>query len=213
MSELQIKVCGLKEPDNILEVARLRPHYMGFILYRNSERYIGPEDAVEYVKVIPGSIRKVGVIVNEPLENAIKIARCGAFDLLQLHGNESIGYCRDLSCEIKIIKAFPVSGCLPEMLVNYQPFCSMFLFDTEGKKFGGNGEKFDHNILDNYSLDTGYLLSGGISPEDFPYIRTLKKYGMSGVDLNSRFETQPGIKSIDLLKRFIENIRNYDEQN
>jgi phosphoribosylanthranilate isomerase len=213
MSELSIKVCGLKEPRNILEVAMLRPHYIGFILYRNSKRYISLRNVTEVAKNIPESVRKVGVIVNEPLEYAIKIAQSGAFDLLQLHGNESMDYCRKLSSEIKIIKAFPVSGSLPEKLVNYQPYCSMFLFDTAGRNHGGNGKKFDHRILDNYSLDTGYLLSGGIAPDDFSYIGKLQKYGMAGVDLNSRFETQPGIKNIELLKRFMENLLKYDEQN
>jgi phosphoribosylanthranilate isomerase len=213
MRELQIKVCGLKEPRNILEVAMLEPNYIGFVLHRYSKRYISLRNVQDTIKNIPPSIRKVGVIVNESVQSAIKIAHSGAFDLLQLHGNESIDYCRTLSSEIKIIKAFQVSGSLPDKISDYQPFCSLFLFDTAGRKPGGNGKKFDHSILDNYLPETGYLLSGGIGPEDYPYIKTMNKHGLSGIDLNSRFETQPGVKDVGLLKRFIENIHRYDEQN
>jgi phosphoribosylanthranilate isomerase len=213
MSDLQIKVCGMKEPRNILDVAMLKPEYMGFILYRHSERHISLKDVIKVSGEIPEGIMKVGVIVNEPVENAKKIARSRVFDLLQLHGNESAGYCRDLSGVIKIIKAFSIAGSLPEKLPEYQAYCSMFIFDAAGAGFGGNGKKFDHGILQNYSLDTPYLLSGGISPDDSGYIMTLKNYRMSGVDLNSRFESQPGVKNIELLKKFIKNIRGYDEQN
>jgi phosphoribosylanthranilate isomerase len=213
MSELQIKVCGMREPDNILEVAMLRPQYMGFILYRYSERHISLKDVIKISGKIPVGVRKVGVIVNEPLENAEIIARSGAFDLLQLHGNESVDYCKNLSPLIKIIKAFPVARSLPDKLLQYQPYCSMFLFDAAGKKYGGNGKKFDHCILDNYLPDISYLLSGGISPDDLRYIMKLQKNRMSGIDLNSGFETQPGIKNVELLKKFMENLRGYDEQN
>ena len=207
MRKIYIKVCGLKDPVNVKEVAALGPDFMGFILYRGSPRHISLEESVNLVQNIPEPIKKVGVLVNEPFENAMDIAGSGAFDILQLHGSESVSYCERLHYHIEIIKTFSISDRLPENLSDYQPFCSMFLFDTAGDKFGGTGKRFDHGVLSGYSLEKDFLLSGGISPEDPEYIRSIKKSSLSGVDLNSRFEVKPGIKDIGMLRKFIEKIR------
>jgi phosphoribosylanthranilate isomerase len=211
MREILIKVCGMKDPENIAEVIKLKPNYMGFVLYYRSPRFIDQVKAEDLVKNIPASIVKTAVLVNEPIENAIKIAESGIFDIIQLHGNETPEYCKTLSVYIKIIKAFSVSDTLPENLREYQHYCSMFLFDTAGEKVGGTGKKFNHNLLNNYSSDTNFILSGGISPADAEYIKSIKNEKMIGVDLNSRFETEPGIKNISLLKTFIDKIRDNDK--
>jgi phosphoribosylanthranilate isomerase len=213
MKELRIKVCGLKNPYNIEEVAELNPDYMGFILYSGSPRYVSLETAGKLVKNIPQSIQRVGILVNEPIENALKIAQSGFFDLLKLHGNENIDYCIKLSVQIGIVKVFRISSTIPVYLPYYQDFCKMFLFDSAGEKFGGTGESFDHSILLNYSLDKGFILSGGISASDSEHIKSFKADKLIGIDLNSRFEVEPGIKDIKLLKSFIEKIRNYDTSN
>ena len=210
MREIKIKVCGLRDPFNIEEVAKLKPDFMGFILYEGSPRYVCMKEAVRLLRDIPPSIQKVGVLVNEPVEYALEIAQSGVFDLLQLHGTESIEYCKKLFLHIEIIKAFSISKTLPENLSDYQPFCRMFLFDTAGKKYGGTGKMFDHRILSDYSLETGFILSGGISPAESTHIKYLPANRMVGVDLNSRFEREPGIKDINLLKYFIEKLRMHD---
>ena len=210
MKEIKVKVCGLRDPYNIAEVSLLKPHFMGFILYEGSPRHVSLKKARTLTKNIPASIQKVGVLVNEPFENAMKIAQSGVFNLLQLHGNESIEYCRKLSMHIGIIKTFSISNTLPENLSDYQAYCRMFLFDTAGGKFGGTGKMFDHQILSGYSPDTGYILSGGISSVDSGYIKSIHSDKMVGVDLNSRFEVRPGIKDIILLKNFIEKLRRHD---
>lgn len=210
MNRIKIKVCGLKDPVNVAGVARLEPDYMGFILYKESPRYVSLEESICLVRGIPASVMTVGVLVNEPLVNALEIAGSGAFDLLQLHGDESPDYCEKLHHHIDLIKTFRVSGSLPANAVDYQPFCTMFLFDTAADKYGGTGKRFDHNILANYPLDTEFMLSGGISPSDTAYIKSIRTRKMSGVDLNSRFEQEPGLKDIALLKTFIEKIRNDD---
>lgn len=195
----------MKDPANVSEVAGLKPDYMGFILYRHSPRFIEPE-AVEKLKcLIPGSIIKVGVIVNEPLENAVLLA--GRFDMLQLHGNEDVEYCRSLSGFAKIIKAFRISEGLPRDIADYQPYCSLFLFDAAGRLYGGNGTKFDHSHLEDYHLTTQFILSGGISPDDSMIIKNITKKSFAGIDLNSRFEITPGIKDITRLKKFMSKIR------
>jgi len=211
MNEIKIKICGMKDPDNIANVIMLKPDYMGFILYKPSPRYVSLEKAGELVKEIPPLIQKTGVIVNEPIERAVTIATTRIFDILQLHGDESPDYCRRLSEHIRIIKAFRISKTLPENMEDYQPFCSMFLFDTAGRDFGGTGKKFDHHILDGYTLNTEYFLSGGISINDSNHLKSIYPPKMAGVDLNSRFEVSAGIKNISMLKNFIENLRTNDD--
>lgn len=213
MREIKIKVCGMTDPSNIADVVMLNPQYLGFILYNKSPRYVSIKTAENLVKKIPRSIQKTGVLVDEPLENAIRIARSGIFDLLQLHGNESADYCKILSVYIRIIKAFSVRDSLPGNLMTCQPFCTLFLFDTAGENFGGNGKKFDHMLLESYSLNTDYILSGGISSGDSTYLKSILSKRMVAVDLNSRFETKPGIKDIKQLKTFFDNIRTKDENN
>ena len=213
MKKLRIKVCGMKDTGNIAEVVSLQPDYMGFILYPGSPRYVSLETAGRLVKIIPPSIQRVGVIVNEPVENALKIAQSGFFDMLQLHGNENIDYCSKLSVHISIIKAFSVAQTLPPDLSDYQAFCKMFLFDTAGGKYGGNGKSFDHKILSHYSLEKEFILGGGISPAGSTQLKSIKADKLIALDLNSRFEMEPGIKDIKLLKSFIEKIRNNDIRN
>lgn len=210
MSGIKIKVCGMKHADNITDVILLKPDFVGFILYKASPRFVKLKDAATLVKVIPPSIGKVGVIVNESVEEAIKIAKSGIFDFLQLHGDENADYCRILSNHIKIIKAFSISKILPRDMTDYEPFCEMFLFDTAGANYGGSGKMFDHRILEKYSLDTKYIIGGGVSVTHSTYIKSIYSGKMAGIDLNSRFEISPGLKDIKLLTTFIENIRNND---
>lgn len=204
---LKIKICGMKDPDNIAGVIMLEPDLLGFILYRQSPRYVSLKEAAVLTSAIPSKIQKTGVIVNESIENAVKIARSGIFDILQLHGDESPEYCGELSGYITVVKAFRISNALPGRLHDYEPFCSMFLFDTSGDKMGGTGKKFDHTILSGYSLNKEFILSGGISPGDAGLLKRSYPQQMAGVDLNSRFESAPGIKNISMLKIFIENLR------
>ena len=211
--KIAVKICGMRYPDNIARVASLNPDYLGFILYKGSPRYVELTEAEHLALALPSSIRKVAVIVDEPLEYAKKIASGGAFNLIQLQGHESADYCRELSQYTELIKAFRISGKLPENLEGYEPYCKLFLFDTAGSAIGGTGLKFDHRILESYSLEKGYFIGGGISPDDSDYLKTIKAKGIEGVDLNSRFELSPGIKNIELLKHFITNIRMQDDNN
>jgi phosphoribosylanthranilate isomerase len=210
MNDIKIKICGLKDRGNIAGVIALDPDYMGFILYESSPRYVSIKEAETLVKKIPSTIKKTAVLVNEPIELAISIAGSGIFDIIQLHGNESAEYCMRLSEHARIIKAFGISEKLPEDLEEYQPFCYMFLFDTAGQSFGGNGKKFDHTLLAGYNSDTEFMLSGGISADDSSCLKAFRHGKMTGVDLNSRFEVRPGIKNIALLEKFIQNLREDD---
>lgn len=207
MSRMLIKICGMKEFSNVSDVAGLNPAYMGFILFQGSPRYVSPYQVAGLTEAIPGSIKKVGVFVNEPLEEAVKIARSRVFDLLQLHGDENPEYCRRLSEYIPVIKAFRIADSMPDVEA-YEASCEFFIFDTRGEGFGGNGTRFNHHLLPDYASGKKYLLAGGISPLDAEIFKTKRYPGMAGFDLNSRFETAPGRKDINLLKSFINTIRN-----
>lgn len=207
MDELKIKVCGMKDPDNIRSVSELKPDLVGFILYRNSPRYVDADSLPRLIRCVSHGIRKTGVLVNEPIANAIKLAGSGYFDLLQLHGDESPAYCRKLSQYAPLVKAFHVSDSFPPGIEEYMPFCEMFLFDTAGANYGGTGKKFDHSILSEYNLDKNFILSGGISVTDADAIKFSGFKKMAAVDMNSLFEISPGKKDIRLLKEFIDKIR------
>ena len=198
-----IKVCGMRSAENIREVEALGIDMMGFIFWPKSSRYVSKRPAY-----LPQKCKRVGVFVNEDIENIMKIADDYALDFIQLHGHESIEEVKKLK-DRKIIKAFNIAT--KEDLDATTPYANLvvfFLFDTKGPSVGGNGEKFDWSILDAYNGDTPFLLSGGIGPEDAERIKSFNHPKCIGIDLNSRFEIEPGIKDIVKLKTFL----NYGKQ-
>ncbi|MEI7510212.1 MAG: phosphoribosylanthranilate isomerase [Flavobacterium sp.] len=200
----------MKNYDNILEVSKLEPDYMGFIFWKKSPRYfegIIPE--------LPISIKKVGVFVNASITEILSKVKEHNLDLIQLHGQESVSFCKQLkSHNIITIKAFSIDNNFNfNTLKEYKLICDYFLFDAKGKQPGGNGFAFDWDILKNYTHENSYFLSGGISLDniikinDFQYI--IKKNNFLAIDVNSKFETEPGIKKItelfELKKMLYEN--------
>ena len=202
MNDALIKVCGMRESDNIREVAALRPDWMGFIFWPRSSRYVST--LPEYM---PTQVKRVGVFVDEAIETVRQIAKDYALDLIQLHGKESPEYASELR-EWKVIKAFNIASA--EDLAQteaYEGVVDYFLFDTKGKSVGGNGEKFDWDVLRHYHGETPFLLSGGIGPDDAERVKAFHHPRCIGIDLNSRFETEPGIKDVTKLREFIKQIR------
>ena len=201
-----IKICGMKYPDNILEVASLLPDYMGFIFWEKSARYF---DGV--IPELPKSIQKVGVFVNETI--AVILAKAIEHDLqvIQLHGSESAEFCLNLKqefknskeVEIKIIKVFSIIDTFDfEALKPFEATCDYFLFDTKGKLPGGNGTTFDWKALKNYPSTTPFFLSGGIGIDELDSVEELLKTNLPihAIDVNSKFELEPGLKNIELCK-------------
>ena len=201
-----IKICGMKYPDNILEVASLLPDYMGFIFWEKSARYF---DGV--IPELPKSIQKVGVFVNETI--AVILAKAMQYDLqaIQLHGAESVEFCLNLKQEIKnitevdikLIKVFSIIDTFDfEELKPFEGICDYFLFDTKGKLPGGNGTTFDWKALENYPSTKPFFLSGGIGIEELESVEELLKTNLPihAIDVNSKFELEPGLKNIELCK-------------
>ena len=207
--EYKIKICGMREGENIKEIASLLPDYLGFIFYKKSARYfegIIPE--------ISKSIKRTGVFVNETIDEIL--TKISQYDLqaVQLHGNESPEFVRLLRNEIgdniEIIKAFAVDYDFNfERIKDFENHCDYFLFDTKGKLPGGNGEKFDWNLLSKYTGTKSIFLSGGIGMDDLENFKNIKKinFRIQGFDFNSKLELKPGLKSSELAKNVIQEIR------
>jgi phosphoribosylanthranilate isomerase len=207
-----IKICGMRDSANIRQVAALKPDLMGFIFYPKSKRYVGEDFDLKLVYSLMPEILTVGVFVNLETEALLAIAKKYRFDYVQLHGNESPGYCKEVREEgIKVLKAFGIHDNFDwSTLLPYQKVCDYFLFDTSSKDFGGSGQKFNWNILGQYTIQKPFFLSGGISPEDISNIKNIANPNLKGIDINSKFEIEPGLKNIELIKVFIEKIRTND---
>lgn len=207
-AELKIKICGLREIQNIHEVAALKPDFMGFIFYPGSKRYAG--DHFNPDVKIPEEINRVGVFVNEDISNLLVRVNHLGINYVQLHGDESAAYCKELhDMNIHVIKAFGIDENFDfAQLDDFESTCDLFLFDNKTRQYGGSGKKFNREILKKYKKSHPFILSGGVSIEDTDEINRIRKeFPVYGVDLNSRFEKEPGIKDINLLKGFINKIK------
>jgi len=198
---MKIKVCGLKDRENILAVAGLEPDYVGFIRYDRSPRF--SEDLPGDVIIdLPAGIKKTAVFVNEDVDVINSLIKEYNFEAVQLHGQESPEVCATFKGKIEVLKAFGVDESFDfNTLKPYVGMVDYFLFDTKTPVHGGSGQIFDWGILDKYQLDVPFFLSGGLSLDNLPEVKNIKHPAFYGVDLNSRFETAPGLKDIDKLKQ------------
>ena len=206
----------MKYPDNIREVSSLHPDFMGFIFYSNSPRFVGRLD-VNTLGALPTAIKKTGVFVNENLENILTAISKYNLDAVQLHGADNKKLCRKIRQEAKtmVIKVFPIMDASNFRVTgDYEAVADYFLFDTKTDLYGGSGQKFNWNILQEYKGNKPFLLSGGIGADDVKAIRAIEHPLLAGVDLNSKFELKPGLKNVALLKQFIDELKKpKDEQN
>ena len=207
-NKLKIKICGMKFPENIEAISTLKPDFMGFIFYPKSPRFAEPLDVLA-LKKLPFSIKKIGVFVNENLENILTIAFTYKLDGVQLHGTELVDMCKELkSAGYIVIKAFPIAEAYNfKVTKDYEGACDYFLFDTKTDAFGGSGVKFNWSMLDEYVGETPFLLSGGIASDDAEAILKIVHPKFAGVDLNSKFELKPGLKDQQKLKIFLNNLK------
>lgn len=200
--KIKIKICGMKYPDNILEVGSLLPDYMGFIFWEKSARYF---DGI--IPELPKSIQKVGVFVNATLEEILDKIAQHDLQAIQLHGHESVEFCLELKTKIivsiEIIKVFSADESFDfSVLKPFESVCDYFLFDTKGKLPGGNGTTFDWKILENYPSTKPFFLSGGIGIEELNEVHEILKTKLPiyAIDINSKFEIEPGLKNINLCR-------------
>jgi len=231
-----IKVCGMRDAENIREVERLFTQdsslftlhsslptlhsslptfWMGFIFWPKSSRYVAERPAY-----LPEHAKRVGVFVDEDVEQICRIARDFALDVIQLHGHESPDFIRRLQSSMvngqcsmvngqrSMVKAFNIATASDmEQTKAYEGLVDYFLFDTKATLPGGSGQQFDWSILEAYKGETPFLLSGGIGPDDAERVKSFRHPRCAGIDLNSRFEVAPALKDVKKLKEFLEKIQ------
>ncbi len=199
---LAVKVCGMKDAENIGAVRALGIDYMGFIFYKKSPRYAGDS--------IPPTIgvKRTGVFVDETVENVEAAIQQCDLNAVQLHGAETPEYCSRLKeTGVEVIKAFSVNEYVDfQQMELYEATTDIFLFDTKTALPGGSGKSFDWAVLKKYKGQKPFFLSGGIGPEDVEKVKAFKHPALYGLDLNSRFENRPGEKEVSLLKNFLAKI-------
>lgn len=212
-----IKVCGMREKENILQlIENSSPDLMGLIFYEQSSRFV-EKDKVDpgFYKELP--ISTVGVFVNAELEYILKKINDFGLQYVQLHGNETVDFVSKLKAvaPIKVIKVVCVGEAIHwEELQPFEEVVDMFLFDTQTQKFGGSGKQFDWAVLENFPFRKGFLLSGGVDERSLDTIHALaeKVPKLLGVDINSKFEIQPGLKDIEKVHRFVKEMRSKSDK-
>ena len=211
---MKIKVCGMRDKANLAQLVELKPDFIGLIFYDKSPRFVGDLLDENFVRSIPKPIKKVGVFVNSNPDYILRIVKKYDLQFIQLHGHETPDFCRNLKSRgINVIKAFSIDESFNfGTLNNYKPHCDYFLFDTKGQSLGGNGIAFDWKILERYQYsDKPFFLSGGLSLENISQVKDLgiKVYGL---DVNSKFETEPALKDIEKLRQHIDIVRPAEEE-
>lgn len=216
MSSIKIKVCGMTQIEQVQQLAGLNVDYAGFIFYEKSPRYIIGKIDPQELKDLGSTINKVGVFVNEGYDVILKTVDKYGLNAVQLHGDETPDFCSGISSTVQTIKAFRLNGDedLTSMLNDYFESVDYFLFDTKGEEYGGTGKKFNWDVLTRESLGKPYFLSGGLGPEDAGPIRKFTDSSIYDdlytLDINSKFETEPGVKNILLIKKFMEEVFEID---
>lgn len=189
----KLKVCGIKDEQNYNQLLRYSPDFIGLNFYPGSPRYIAGNRFIRS----PNSAL-VGIFVDEEIVRLIECSDSYKIDYIQLHGHEPAQYCKELHRNgFRIIKAFNVNDCFDfDSLVDYLPTCDYFLFDAAGESSGGNGTAFNWEVLNYYPFRKPFFVAGGISLKNIDGVLEIKCPQLFGIDVNSAFETSPGIKDI-----------------
>ncbi|PPK84039.1 phosphoribosylanthranilate isomerase [Neolewinella xylanilytica] len=216
---MKVKVCGLRDPTNITAVSALHPAYLGFVFHPASPRFAGQASLSEWVHREHELLREqqlFGVFVNAEVDYILNTVHDYRLDWVQLHGDESAGYCQELKLlwsvdtlrKPGIAKAFSITPDFDFKRTNpYVSSCGLFVFDTGGAgAHGGTGKKWNWEKLREYTGPVPFLLSGGIGPEDTDAVNAIDHPQLRGIDINSRFETQPGIKDTQQLELFFRKL-------
>lgn len=208
---MNIKVCGITEMKQLQQLDGLDIDFAGLIFYKESPRYIGDKISKKDLKKADLDIKKVGVFVNPEMIEVLDAIDEYGLEVVQLHGDESPEMCEDLSSEVEVIKAFRVTEGvdIDKLVAPYDAVCDYYLFDTGGLKesFGGTGQQFDWSILTKAKIEKPFFLSGGIGPEDAQKVKGFVHPDFFGVDINSRFEKEPGVKDMAKVLQFRQGLK------
>ncbi|HMK05593.1 MAG TPA: phosphoribosylanthranilate isomerase [Ferruginibacter sp.] len=203
---MNIKVCGITQLKQLQQLDGLDIDFAGLIFDKASPRYMGDKIAKGDLKNSDFDLKKVGVFKNPEMIDVLDAIDDYGLDVVQLHGNETPEMCEDLSSEVEVIKAFSLKGdeSIDELVADYDAVCDYYLFDTEGADGigGGTGKQFDWKIITRAKIEKPFFLSGGIALEDAARVKAFKHPDFYAIDINSRFEKEPGVKDMALLLQF-----------
>ncbi|WP_430896520.1 MULTISPECIES: phosphoribosylanthranilate isomerase [unclassified Paraflavitalea] len=208
---MRIKVCGMTQPEQVAQLASFGVAFAGFIFYPKSPRYVFKHMTTTQIRK-ENSINKVGVFVNAPIEEVLHMVDECRLHMVQLHGDESPKYCEKIADYVSVVKAFRMSeNDSPQWMIRpYMDVCDMFMFDTMGAGYGGTGKKFDWHMLKDNVIGKPFFLSGGLEPGDEGALKDFTKEEVSkalfAIDINSKFETSPGVKDLEMVKNFAQKI-------
>lgn len=201
---MKIKVCGLRDISNIIDLDEVNIHFIGLNFYHKSKRFIDHRQAclLSNYKRHP----KVGVFVNARIQYLLDMVKIYGLDYVQLHGDESPEYVEEAMTEVKVIKAFSIQSEEDFAKVNSYPRCNYFLFDTKTPDYGGSGRMFDWSLLAHYKGKIPFFLAGGIGIDSLTQIKDFQHPAFHGLDINSAFEKKPGLKDVKLIMKFIQEL-------
>ena len=203
---MNIKVCGITQLKQLQQLEAINIDFAGLIFYKESPRYVGDKLSKKEVKSADFDLKKIGVFVNPELIDVLDAIDEYGLDVVQLHGEESAEMCDDLSSEVEVIKAFRIKDGavdIDKLVKDYDDVCDYYLFDkATDYSIGGTGKQFDWSILSNAKIEKPFFLSGGIGPDDAAKIKTFKHPDFFAVDINSKFEKEPGVKDMGLVLGF-----------
>lgn len=209
---MKFKVCGMTSVEQVTQLEAMAVDYTGFIFYEKSKRFVYDKLSCEDLKRIDGNIKKVGVFVNASQDEILKtVFECG-IDIVQLHGDETPKFCESISDHVTVIKAFRLGEefNLENRVKLFEEVCDYYLFDTAGAGYGGSGVKFNWELLSDINMNKPFFLSGGIHPEDEEAIMEFRKLPVArnlyAIDINSGFETKPGVKDLEKIKTFVDSL-------
>ncbi len=209
---MRIKVCGMTQIEQVDKLADLGVTFAGFIFYPKSPRYVFKHMTTTQIRK-ENNINKVGVFVNAAVEEVLHMVDECRLHMVQLHGDESPKYCEKIADYVSVVKAFRLSDndSVQWMIRPFMDVCDMFMFDTMGSGYGGTGKKFDWNMLQGQTIGKPFFLSGGIEPGDEDKLKTFTAEPVAkalfAIDINSKFELAPGIKELDKVRVFAENLK------
>jgi phosphoribosylanthranilate isomerase len=208
---MKIKVCGITDLLQLQELNKTGIDYAGLIFYAPSPRSVLKKLVAEEVKNLNVSLQKVGVFVNETAEQILKQVELFGLDVVQLHGDETPVFCNQISDYVKVIKAFRINekhADIDWLVKEYDEVCDYYLFDKASSVlYGGTGEKFKWEVLKTATIGKPFFLSGGISINEVDALKKFEHPFFYGIDINSRFEKEPGIKDLNLVKEFVDQLQ------
>ncbi len=207
---MNLKVCGLTTKKQLEQLEGLNVAFAGFIFHKDSPRYAGDKLDGEDLTEMDLDIKKVGVFVDMEYEDIMEMVEKFELDMVQLHGNESPELCAELSEDTEVIKAFSIDDnveSIDKLVAPYDNVCDYYLFDTKSSVVaGGTGKKFNWQKLKDSKIEKPFFLSGGISPDDAALVKSFKHPDYFGVDVNSLFEKEPGVKDMGLVLKFVKSL-------